>query len=562
MALDSGTRLGQYEIIASIGVGGMGEVYRARDTKLGREVAIKVLREELSKDPDRLSRFEREAKLLASLNHPAIATLYGFEDDFLVMELVEGETLAERIARGPIPIDEALPLFIQIAKGVEAAHEKTVVHRDLKPANIKITPDGRPKILDFGLAKAFGGDEDSPLDASQSPTLTKGTRLRQGFGEAGTQLGAIMGTAAYMSPEQARGKVVDKRTDVWAFGCCLYEALTGNSPFARDNVTDTLAAVVKEDSDFDLLPMGTPAKVRALLRRCLRRDVRARQRDIGDVGLELSEQDDEASSDSRAAWTRKQLLTVVASALGALVLGFSIHRAVVPATRDTRTVARPVSRSIIDLPPEAPLGRPLSGFESPKVAISPDGAQLVYVGEFDGGTALFQREIASFEVSRIAGTEGAIHPFFSPDGRWVGFLTNTQVKIVSLRGDPPLTLSAVRTPLRASWKTNDSIYVTDNAGWGLTRVSASDGSASQVAMLFPQFPGAYWVNITDVLRDGEAALVAVSSRSLSADYADIYLTRLDTLETTRLIQVRLQRPLPCEWASRVCTRWFAARSPV
>ena len=216
MSLSLGTMLGVYEILAPIGKGGMGEVYRARDTKLGREVAIKVLPEELAKDRERVSRFEREAKLLASLNHPAIATLYGFEEGFLVMELVEGETLAERIARSSLPIDEAIPLFIQIAEGLEAAHEKGIIHRDLKPPNIKITPDGKIKILDFGLAKAFAPEADVAAETSKSPTLTKGTAL-----------GAIMGTASYMSPEQARGKTIDKRTDIWAFGCCLYEARSG-----------------------------------------------------------------------------------------------------------------------------------------------------------------------------------------------------------------------------------------------------------------------------------------------------------------------------------------------
>ena len=224
MALAPGTKLGRYEVVESIGAGGMGEVYRARDSKLERDVAIKVLPEEFLRDKERLNRFEREAKLLAQLNHSNVATLYGLEESggrqFLAMELVEGETLAERIARGSIPVDEAVPLFIHIAEGVEAAHEKNIIHRDLKPANIKIGPDGKPKILDFGLAKAFVGDDESAPESSQSPTLTKGTAL-----------GAIMGTAAYMSPEQARGKPVDKRTDIWAFGCCLYEALTRRKPF-------------------------------------------------------------------------------------------------------------------------------------------------------------------------------------------------------------------------------------------------------------------------------------------------------------------------------------------
>ncbi len=250
MPLESGARLGPYEIIEPIGAGGMGEVFKARDTKLGREVAVKVLAEAFTQNPERLARFEREARLLASLNHPNIATIHDIEESdgvrFLVMELVPGETLAERITQGPLAVEETLPIFRQIAEALEAAHEKGIIHRDLKPANVKITPDGLVKVLDFGLAKALV-DEEPTADFSQSPTLTKGTAL-----------GAIMGTAAYMSPEQARGKTVDKRTDIWAFGCCLYEALTGRKAFEGETVTDTLAAVVNREPDWDALPRTTP----------------------------------------------------------------------------------------------------------------------------------------------------------------------------------------------------------------------------------------------------------------------------------------------------------------
>ena len=258
MPLSPGTRLGQYEVIEAIGAGGMGEVYRACDTKLGRDVAIKVLPEELSQDKERLDRFEREARLLAKLNHPNIATLYGFEESdgqpFLIMELVvEGETLAEYIARGPIPLDEALAFFIQIVDGLEAAHDKGIVHRDLKPANIKIRLDGKIKILDFGLAKAFAREQDAATGSSQSPTLTRGTAL-----------GAILGTASYMSPEQARGKPIDKRTDLWAFGCCLYETLTGRKVFSEETVTDTISAVVRAEPDWSKVS-DIPARIQTLL---------------------------------------------------------------------------------------------------------------------------------------------------------------------------------------------------------------------------------------------------------------------------------------------------------
>ena len=286
MSLSPGRKLAHYEIIESVGAGGMGEVYRARDTKLGRDVAIKVLPEEFSRDKERLDRFEREAHLLAQLNHPNIATLHGLEESggqkFLVMELVEGETLAERVAHGAIPIDEALPLFVQIAEGLEAAHGKGIIHRDLKPANIKIGPDGKIKILDFGLAKAFSSGEGISAETSQSPTLTKGTAL-----------GAITGTASYMSPEQARGKVVDRRADVWAFGCCLYEALTGGKAFDGESVTDILAAVVKNEPNWHALPI----QLRDVVGRCLRKDVRRRVQHIGDVRIGIEEVSSAPASD-------------------------------------------------------------------------------------------------------------------------------------------------------------------------------------------------------------------------------------------------------------------------
>ena len=290
MSLERGTSFGHYTIEEPIGKGGMGEVYRARDTKLGRDVAVKVLPEEVSRDKERRERLEREARLLAQLNHQNIATLHGLEEHegqlFLVMELVEGETLAERIARGPIPLDEALSLFIQIADGLEAAHEKGIVHRDLKPANIKITPDGKVKILDFGLAKAFATEQNVSAETSQSPT-----RLRQGFGEASpeaaTRAGTIVGTPAYMSPEQARGQPVDRRTDIWAFGCCLYEALTGKKPFEGENATDVLAAVVRAEPDSRHLQDKAPSRVREVVELCLKKERRERLQHMGDVRIAL-----------------------------------------------------------------------------------------------------------------------------------------------------------------------------------------------------------------------------------------------------------------------------------
>ena len=291
MALATGARLGTYEITGHLGSGGMGEVYRARDGKLGREVAIKVLPEDVARDHERLARFEREARALAALNHPNVATLHGFERvadaPYLVMELVEGEDLAARIARGPIPLDEALPLFLQIAEGLEAAHEKGILHRELKPANVKVGPEGRVKILDFGLAKAMAdersgvgsGTAGSLGDLTHSPTLTA----------QATRAGTLLGTAAYMSPEQARGIAVDVRADVWAFGCCFYEALTGQRPFGGEDAPQTLASVLKDTPDWSALPPDLPRNLAVLLRRCLEKNRRARVQSAGDLRVELQE---------------------------------------------------------------------------------------------------------------------------------------------------------------------------------------------------------------------------------------------------------------------------------
>ncbi len=309
-----GRTLSHYKVLEKIGEGGMGEVYLAKDTKLDREVAVKVLPATFSENKERLARFEREARLLASLNHPNIAAIFGLEESegvhFLALEYVPGETLAERIKRGPIPVDDALPLFKQIAEGLEAAHEKGVIHRDLKPANIKITPEAKVKVLDFGLAKAMAGEE-LAADASQSPTLTKDTAL-----------GAILGTAAYMSPEQARGKPVDKRTDIWAFGCCFYESLTGQKAFSGDTVTDTLAAIVKNEPDWKALPGGTSLRIRKLIRRCLRKDKSVRLHDVADARIEIGEAIDEPEVEwEEETRTKKSGALVTLGALVGILIG-------------------------------------------------------------------------------------------------------------------------------------------------------------------------------------------------------------------------------------------------
>jgi eukaryotic-like serine/threonine-protein kinase len=281
MRLAAGSRLGAYEVVAQIGAGGMGEVYRAHDEHLKRDVAIKVLPSEFALDVDRLARFKREAQLLASLNHPNIAAIYGFDQvgdtQTLVLELVEGDTLTNRIARGPMPIDETLPIAKQIAEALEAAHEQGIIHRDLKPSNIKVRPDGSAKVLDFGLAKAVDPSPNA-TDVAQSPTITS---------PAMTRMGVILGTAAYMSPEQARGKTLDKRTDIWSFACVLYEMLTGRRAFGGDGISDTLVFILSKEPDWSALPSAAPAGIRRLLSRCLQKDPRRRLRDIGDARLEI-----------------------------------------------------------------------------------------------------------------------------------------------------------------------------------------------------------------------------------------------------------------------------------
>ena len=428
-SLTPGTRLGVYEVTAKIGEGGMGEVWQARDTKLDRDVALKVLPEAFTSDPDRLARFEREAKVLASLNHPNIGSIYGLEEaegvKALVLELVEGPTLADRIAKGPIPLDEALPIAKQIAEALEAAHEAGVIHRDLKPANIKVREDGTVKVLDFGLAKVLAGDVPN-ADLSQSPTVTA----------AGTQQGVILGTAAYMSPEQARGKVLDKRTDIWAFGCVLFEMLTGRAAFGGETLSDTIGRVMERKPQWETLPARTSLAIRTLLRRCLTKDPRQRLRDMGDARFEIDLQvrdPCEAASAPDVVRVSSRLYRSAAIALvGALVVvilagAFSGWRMRPP------PAARPIEFSIIPTP-EAPLGQ-LVSWDGPEVGIafSPDGHEIVYVADRSGTSQLYRRPLDEAEATPIPGTEGAEKPSFSPDGQWLAYVDRDEQTLRKVR---------------------------------------------------------------------------------------------------------------------------------
>ena len=493
MSLSAGTALGLYEIIELIGVGGMGEVYRARDTKLGREVAIKVLPEELSRDGERRARFEREAKLLAALNHPCIATLHGLEESegrqFLVMELVEGETLGERLARGRMSADEAVPLFIRIAEGLEAAHAKGIIHRDLKPANIKIGPDGTPKILDFGLAKALMGtkeDERMPADASQSPTLTKGTAL-----------GAIMGTAAYMSPEQARGRSLDQRTDVWAFGCCLYEALAGKPAFTGDTVPDTLTEVLGKEPDWDALPDDTRSGLRRLLSRALCKDARVRLHHVGDARIELLDTSDEPSAFAKPRYA----LAVVAALAAALLTGLAMWRLLGASdVADAHVVRMTV------IPPDGHQLATRSRVRVPPLAISRDGETLAFAARDDGPPRIYLRELDSLETRVLEGTENASLPFFSRDGRWVGYRVGDVISKVPVEGGVPLAIGKVpRGSARgAAWWSSESIVI-GGANMGLLRMDADSG-ATEVLTQPNSARGEQYHAWPNVLPDGDHVL--------------------------------------------------------
>jgi serine/threonine protein kinase len=466
-----GRNLSNYEILEEVGRGGMGIVYRARDKTLGREVAVKVLPDELSADAGRLERFHQEARLLASLSHSGIARLYGLEQSegrrFLVMEFVEGETLHDRLGRGPIPADEALRLFEQIANALAAAHERGIVHRDLKPGNIKITPDADIKLLDFGLAKAFALDAASG-DASRFPTLVK----------EGTESGEILGTAPYMSPEQARGKSVDKRTDIWAFGCCLFEALAGRKVFEGESTADVLAAVLRAKPDWSALPPSTSSSVRRLLRQCLDPDPNRRLHDIADADLylrdELSEPQGSRVSDSerrhKFPWG-----TTIPWLFATLLLFLGLWGWLRTPDRSPDVTRR----LTVTLPPEETLALVRLTGARPVLALSPDGRTLVYVASRDGKSRLYERSLDGFEARLIPATEGAYGPFFSPDGDWVAFFVERELKKVSLRGGEPVTICEARDAHGGTWTSRNDIYFVQGSGRALFRVRAAGGDAER-----------------------------------------------------------------------------------
>ena len=479
-----GKQMGSYKILSLLGKGGMGEVYRARDMKLEREVAIKVLPAEFTQDPGRLARFQREAKLLAALNHPNIAAIYGLEESdgirFLVLELVEGETLGERLVKGALPVEKALKVGRQIAEGVEAAHEKGVIHRDLKPGNVKITPEGKVKILDFGLAKAL--EAETPVtDFSQSPTLT----------EEMTRAGVILGTAAYMSPEQAKGKPVDKRADIFAFGAVLYELLSGKRAFEGETITEMIAAVLKSEPDWESLPESTPSSIRTLLHRCLTKDVHDRLEGIANVRVEIKLALEEPTTVSPPGlegvaqpllWKRAipWSIAVVSVAIAISIAFWSSWQSTSP----------PLTKFVIG----PALAAPSASFSGNDLAISADGRLILYRTNTDKGSQLYLRSLDDPVEKPIPGTESAVSPFFSPDGKSVGFFAGGQLKKVSLSGGSPITLCDARGIIvSGSWSPDNAIVfsasgaaaVAGPAGFGtgiqLYRVSVSGGEPESLA---------------------------------------------------------------------------------
>ena len=514
----------------------MGEVYRARDTKLDRDVAIKVLPEKFATDPERIARFQREAKTLAALNHPHIAAIYGIVESggthALVMELVEGEDLSQRIARGLIPLDEALPIAKQIAEALEAAHEQGIIHRDLKPANIKVRPDGTVKVLDFGLAKlaepGFGTRGSGVEGAvSMSPTITSPAMM--------TGIGIILGTAAYMSPEQARGRAADRRSDIWAFGCVLFEMLTGKRPFA-DDVTDTIAAVVKSEPDWNALRSSTPATVRRLLRQCLAKNPRQRLHDIADARIDLEmlaiETPADEVSGGRPAFVQRYWWVAALIILGATI-GVVADRLFSTKTTSALTRQMPLLRTSIVLPPNAPLafGIPGLGYNSPVVAVSPDGSWLAYVGRLSSGRILYIRDMKTGEVRPLLGTEDAVRPFFSPDGQWIGFLTSDHVKKVPRNGGTVISLCEADTPVHGWWHQPNQIYFTETETYALSRVAADGGKPERLV----RAPDLKVLRFDDVLPDGESVL-AESSPSISGDFGDIVRVNLRTRESRTVVR--------------------------
>jgi serine/threonine protein kinase len=528
MALTSGTRLGSYEVVAPIGAGGMGEVYRARDTKLGREVAIKVLPANFVNDPERLSRFQREARMLAALNHANIATIYGLEQcdgvSCLVMELVPGETLAERVKAGPLGIEEALKIAVQIAEALEAAHEKGIIHRDLKPANVKVTPEGKVKVLDFGLAKAFAGEATNE-DIGNSPTLSR----------AATMQGVILGTAAYMSPEQAKGKAVTKATDIWGFGCVLYELLSGHPAFEGDDITEILAAVVRAEPSWNRLQENTPQSIHKLLRRCLRKDRRQRFQDATDVRIEIEDALTSPATTSvtgaeplpNSTWTQKLWFAITAMFFLTTIVLASVliydHRSPSESAAVRFFVSAPDKMSF-----ESGIGAGATGYTGG--SLSPNGRRLAFTAKDESGKVmLWVRALDSLVSQPLLGTDGAALPFWSPDSRTIGFFVLGKLKKIDVEGGPPQTLTEAPNARGGTWNRDGVIVFAPSNSGPLSRVSSAGGAAEAATKLSPQQSGHRFPSF---LPGGRHFLYFVVG---TAESAGVFIGSLDSADGQRLL---------------------------
>jgi serine/threonine protein kinase len=534
MALPGGTRIGPYEILSALGAGGMGEVYRARDTKLGRDVALKIISDTYALDPDRVVRFRREAQVLASLNHPHIAAIYGFEDSgethALVLELVEGETLADRIARGAIPLDDTLPIAKQIAEALEAAHEQGIIHRDLKPANIKVTPDGAVKVLDFGLAKLNDPNasnvSNGPNVLSLPPTITSPAMM--------TGLGMILGTAAYMAPEQAKGRAADKRSDVWAFGCVLYEMVTGQRAFAGDDVSEVLASVLAREPDWTLLPSNLPPALGTYIRRCLQKNAKQRIGDVQDVRLALEGAFEmavpPAAADAGTAPQKTRPVSFRVWQAAAALLALTTVAGATSWWSASRSVAPSVTRFFVDPPEKTTFVT--SSRTGTSVVISPDGSKLAFTArDASGKVLLWMRPIDSLTAQPLLGTDDAAFPFWSPDSRFIAYFARQKLLKIAVNGGPPQTLSTTTGVRGGTWNQDGTIVFNIGPGKTLSRVSSAGGQPTEFMRLtngqtgyaFPWF-----------LPDGRHFLFY--SYAASDEVAGVYISSLDAAaESKRLV---------------------------
>jgi len=526
MALEAGTKLGPYEILSPLGAGGMGEVYLASDSKLDRRVAIKVLPQTMTRDKERVARFEREAKLLASLNHPNIAAIHGFDESdgnrFLVMEYVEGDTLGSHLSNGPIAVEEALEIAKQIAEALEAAHGQGVVHRDLKPANVMLRQDGTVKVLDFGLAKAIA-DEPSGAEVANSPTITANY----------TRPGVVLGTAAYMSPEQARGRALDKRTDIWSFGIILFECLTGETLFLGETATDSMGAIMHKDPEWSLLPPNTPPTIQLLLRRCLTKDRKRRLHDIADARIELENALVDPTSTSlglaRAAMRTEKgagLRNPVALLLVlTVVLAIGLAYSLTALNRATQPVSDPIVYLNAQVSPSAALGE----FPGAPAVLSPDGTRIACVVNNGTTVQLYTRRLDQQELTAVSSTEGASQPFFSPDGKWIGFFAERKLKRVSVSGGTPMSLCEAPggSNRGASWGDDGMMYFAPTTTNGIWRVPESGGLAEPFTELSEHERSHRW---PFALPKGKGLLITVQEKGVDFNESNIEHVDVKTRE--------------------------------